>query len=237
VADHPLGIAPHVAHDLELIARVAAGDGTEVDSGRARALLAACPECRALDADLRSIASSVRALAAQDAGVRAPRDFRLTPEVATRLRPAGLGIGGLLRDGIRTAFGSVRGRVGGGVVAIGLIGILFGSGLGASPSGFATTGAAPTTGPAPSAGGASTPGITDAKGPVTGAVSGPEASVRSDVADGAAPTAVPTAATAPAPAPSRVNSRSVAILTVSGLLVLAGLVLVLSTALGRRSGP
>ncbi len=72
----------HPAHDSYLIAQLAADDLTGPDREFAERLVAACPRCADLLADLRAIASATADLPAP---VR-PRDFRLTPADAARLR-------------------------------------------------------------------------------------------------------------------------------------------------------
>lgn len=76
----------HPAHDTILVAALAAGDLADLARADAEALVAACPDCAALHADLLAIASATRSLPAP----ARPRDFRLTPEQAESLRPSGL---------------------------------------------------------------------------------------------------------------------------------------------------
>lgn len=75
--------ANHANHDLLVIAEAAdrAADVTTVAAAEQQA--AACGECAALLADLRSIAGGLSALPRTAA---IPRDFRITPEQAQRLR-------------------------------------------------------------------------------------------------------------------------------------------------------
>jgi anti-sigma factor RsiW len=73
----------HHDHDLALIAALAAGDLTEPDRARAQATLDRCTECTAIHADLVALAAATRALPKH---ARAPRDFRLSPDQAARLR-------------------------------------------------------------------------------------------------------------------------------------------------------
>jgi hypothetical protein len=72
----------HVSHDLLLVAAHVAGDATPQEADRAAALLAGCPECREVAADLASIARASRTLPAPPRA----RDFRLSPEQAARIR-------------------------------------------------------------------------------------------------------------------------------------------------------
>jgi len=73
----------HEAHDLLLIAALAAGDLDAPDRPRAEALVAGCAECSALAADLEAIARATAELPAP----RRPRDFFVRPADAERLRP------------------------------------------------------------------------------------------------------------------------------------------------------
>jgi hypothetical protein len=72
----------HASHDRLLVAAHVAGDTTPQEGDRAAALLAVCPHCRDLAADLASIALASRALPAPER----TRDFRLSPEQAARIR-------------------------------------------------------------------------------------------------------------------------------------------------------
>lgn len=118
----------HDAHDLELVARAAAGDLAAGEAAAARDLVASCEACAALEADLRAIAAATRELApaAALASTRsAPRDFRLTEVDAARLRrrrPFGLAwLAG--RDPRR-----VR-ALGGALAALGVVGLLVSTGM------------------------------------------------------------------------------------------------------------
>jgi hypothetical protein len=75
----------HETHDRELIAAYAAGDAAADRLDDATAMVASCGGCAQLHRDLRSIAQAVHELPAP---VR-PRDFRITGEQATTLRPRG----------------------------------------------------------------------------------------------------------------------------------------------------
>ena len=106
----------HVTHDPELIAAYAAGDATGTALEEAADLVAACTECAELHRDLRAISTALPELPAP---VR-PRDFRLTPEQAASLRPAGW-------RGVLAAFAAPRFRLaaplGAGLAAAGLAGL------------------------------------------------------------------------------------------------------------------
>ncbi len=128
----------HVTHDPELIAAYAAGDAAGPALDEATELVAGCPECAELHRDLRAISTALPELPAP---VR-PRDFRLTPEQADSLRPAGW-------RGVLAAFASPRFRLaaplGAGLAAAGLAGLLLASpgGLLLRSSGGATAAEAP----------------------------------------------------------------------------------------------
>jgi hypothetical protein len=126
----------HLVHDLELVARSASGDLVASEAIAARDLLAACPSCSALAADLRSIAAATRALpdaAARSAYLRPVRDFRLSEADAARLRPRGLF--GLRRRlaafgaGLDTGLGFRTRGLGGALATLGLVGLLVSAGV------------------------------------------------------------------------------------------------------------
>jgi anti-sigma factor RsiW len=75
----------HAQHDPLLVVSLVDGDLTGADRDLASSLIAECADCATLHNDLLAIA---RATTALPAAVR-PRDFRLSPEQASRLRPAG----------------------------------------------------------------------------------------------------------------------------------------------------
>jgi hypothetical protein len=134
---HP-DIRAHATHDLELVAAYAAGDATGPDLETATALVAGCADCSALHHDLRLIAAALPALPA----ARRTRDFRLTPEQAASLRPAGWRR--LLGAFAGPRF-SVAAPLGTGLATLGLAGLLLGT-LAGSPLGAGsgnTTGASP----------------------------------------------------------------------------------------------
>ena len=74
--------APHGGHDLFLVAAHTAGDTVGAEAARARELIAGCGECGDLVADL----AALRAVSRQLPAPQRSRDFRLSPETATRLR-------------------------------------------------------------------------------------------------------------------------------------------------------
>jgi hypothetical protein len=142
----------HEGHDLHLIAAHVAGDLTGPDEAVAATRLSSCPACAALHDDLRAIARATRELPVP----ARPRDFRLTPEVAERLRRGGWrrllhALGG-------PSFAFVR-PMGAALTTLGLAGLLLAAlpgvqlgGFAAAPAGGATASqlpaAAPTTGDA-----------------------------------------------------------------------------------------
>ena len=73
----------HTQHDLLAVAAYADRGATGEEADRARAQIAACTACAALHADLVSLASATRVLPP----IERPRDFRLRPQDAQRLRP------------------------------------------------------------------------------------------------------------------------------------------------------
>jgi hypothetical protein len=126
----------HATHDPLRVAEAADR------AGRLPADLAACPDCVALHADLVALASALPA-----SGVPArPRDYRLTPADAARLRPGGwrrwLGTIGSSRDVITRPLAI-------GFTTLGLAGLLVATVPGALPGGAGTAlapeGGAPPT--------------------------------------------------------------------------------------------
>jgi hypothetical protein len=73
----------HHDHDLLLIAANAADDLVGAERQRAETLLATCGDCEALHSDLLAITAATRSVPAV---ASAPRDFRISPEQAARLR-------------------------------------------------------------------------------------------------------------------------------------------------------
>jgi hypothetical protein len=139
----PAPSTPHTEHDLLLVAAHSAGDVEPADRPAAEALLAACPECADLAADLRAIAAAT----AQIPAPARPRDFTLRPQDAARLRPLGW-------RRVAAAFGARRLDVTRplaiGLTTFGLVGLLvsgapllsFGGSTGAAPSAAGATAAA-----------------------------------------------------------------------------------------------
>ena len=73
----------HTQHDLLAVAAFADRGSIGEEADRARAQIAGCADCAALHADLVSLASATRVLPP----IERPRDFRLRPQDAQRLRP------------------------------------------------------------------------------------------------------------------------------------------------------
>jgi hypothetical protein len=247
VADR-LGAAFHEAHDLELIARAAAGDLAASEAVAARDQIASCDVCAALAGDLRAIAAATRefgAAASRAAAPPAPRDFRLTETDAARLRRRGfLGLGRI----VGANGGRARG-LGGALAALGLVGLLVSAGM---PSLFLGAGGAATS---ESVGGAAT--SESVGGAATSESVGGAAA--SESADGIskdrasmpaelAPAATDGYAVAATGEPARLTdavAQDDDTPTVGGSVILAigsigflvsGLVLLLASRTGRRSG-
>jgi hypothetical protein len=130
----------HDGHDLELVARAAAGDIDAREAEAARLAIAGCGACAALEADLRAIAAATRDLGApgEATSIRAPRDFRLSAADAARLRRHGAL--GLARPSAWVG-GRARG-LGGALATLGLVGLLVSTGL----PGFSGGAASPSAG-------------------------------------------------------------------------------------------
>jgi hypothetical protein len=122
--------ASHADHDPLAVAAHAAGDATGSELDDALALVAACPDCAALHHDLRSIAAALPDLPAP---VRT-RDFRLTPEQAASIRPAGWRRLLAPLAGPRFAF---AGPLGTGLATLGIVGILAAGAVGMPLAGTA----------------------------------------------------------------------------------------------------
>jgi hypothetical protein len=220
--------APHRVHDLLLVTAFAAGDVAPAERAQAQALVDACADCAALVADLRAIERATATLPAE----RRPRDFRLTPADAERLRPHSLRgrFRVLARPRLERAY-----PVATGLTALGITGLLV-AGLSFSPGGSASTpaqedaaGAAPMQLEAPP----STPPDLHV---TSGGAATPPASTRVDAA-APAPTAVaerdaPNAETT-APVTPLLEPRTV-IAVLSALAAIAGLGLFAAARRQRR---
>ena len=145
--------ASHADHDPLAIAAHAAGDATGSELDDALALVAACPDCASLHHDLRAIAAALPALPVP---VRT-RDFRLTPEQAASLRPAGWRRLLAPLAGPRFAF---AGPLGTGLATLGIAGFLVAGAVGMPLAGSAA-------GPGDTAAGsAAGPGVSESGDPM-----------------------------------------------------------------------
>jgi hypothetical protein len=165
----PAHISPD--HDETLIARLAATDLTDRESADARSLVASCPACAELHADLRSIMAATASLPAP----RRTRDFRLTEADAARLQRTGW-------RRLLARFGEPRlaftKPLATGLVTLGIAGLLFA----VAPSFLATAGLSATSATAATAG----PAFAPAPGGA-GSVAGPSEQVlKQDAAASAA---------------------------------------------------
>jgi hypothetical protein len=120
---HPTSAAGHERHDPFLVSRLATDDHLEPDErSLAAALVSGCPDCRELEADLRSIS---RAVAAERVPAR-PRDFRLAPLDAARLRG---GFGDRLLARLRVPDLAHLRPLAGSALALGLLLVVVGAGV------------------------------------------------------------------------------------------------------------
>jgi hypothetical protein len=122
------GRARHAQHDLDLVAAWAAGEATGAELERAERLLDACDLCVDTARDLRAITLGLQELPAVNSMTAfppAPRDFRLTPEQAARLRPSVP----LVRwaDRFAAAVAAFGRPVGASLATLGLVGVLVGA--------------------------------------------------------------------------------------------------------------
>ena len=232
--------APHGTHDLLLIAALAADDLERADVARAGALVAGCADCATLAADLRLLTAASAALPAPAAR---PRDFRLTPADAERLRPHGLQrvVGILGGHHVHLARPLATG-----LTMLGIVGILLSSGpafLGGAPAGRSS----PTQQEAASAapGQESRPGDVAASDSLTGPVFGTpsEAPVSSLNITGSYPSADPSVPDVTRDAPGPMGSDDGASAGPSPLLIgsvvalAAGLALLVASTLAVRRQP
>ena len=151
------GPTSHDRHDPLLVAALAAGDLAATDRVHATELIRTCSDCATLHGDLVAIARATATVPPPIAS--RPRDFRLTPEQAARLRPSGWRrlVGAFA--GPRLAFMRPLGI---GLTTIGLAGLLLGNislGLGGSAST-----AAPVPQAASSGGGPTTESYNEGRG-------------------------------------------------------------------------
>ena len=129
----------HAQHDLLVVAAFADRGATGEEADLARAQIASCAECAALHADLISLATATRQLPP----IERPRDFRLRPVDAQRLRPNLIrrlfGSLGTPRDGFSRPLAA-------GLTTLGLAGLMLGIVPGTLSLGGATSsGGAPAS--------------------------------------------------------------------------------------------
>jgi hypothetical protein len=129
----------HAQHDLLVVAAFADRGATGEEADPARAQIATCAECAALHADLVSLATATRLLPP----IERPRDFRLRPVDAQRLRPNLIrrlfGSLGTPRDGFSRPLAA-------GLTTLGLAGLMLGIVPGTLSLGGATSsGGAPAS--------------------------------------------------------------------------------------------
>ncbi|MFI5227086.1 MAG: hypothetical protein ACHQ3P_10475 [Candidatus Limnocylindrales bacterium] len=185
--------SPHDRHDLLLIAAHASGDLAGHEFAQADELVATCPDCALLFGDLQVIVAATAALPA----VERPRDFRLSPADAARLRPMGWRRAvGWLRGGSTSRGGAMR-PLAIGLTTLGLVGLVFS----ATPlsNGLGGTGASVPQALDESAGGGRNSAVSGAVNDL-GPSAGP--AVQLPVAGGAGAVASAAASAAALPAPS-----------------------------------
>jgi len=118
----------HDRHDHVLVARYAAADAYETEIDQAQQLVESCPDCSALAADIRLIATRTSELPV----VRRPRDFRISTGQAEQLR--GSWLDRLMRNISAPGWAVVR-PLAGAALAIGVVLVV----VGALPLGSLTT--------------------------------------------------------------------------------------------------
>jgi hypothetical protein len=186
-------VTSHDHHDPMLVAALAADDLAGTDRDQAIALTRSCVECATLHDDLRALA---RATASAPPPIAArPRDFRLTPADAARLRPSGWRRLVAAASSSRVIFSR---PLGAGLATLGLVGLLvgnvqlsMGSSAGAAPAPQAAASAAAAAAPA------GAPGITnyDAASGATGGAAEGQVPVLAPAASAAAASTAPDLAT------------------------------------------
>ena len=131
----------HADHDPLLVAALADRELTGQEHDRARAQVAACPDCASLHADLLTLARATHDLPP----IARSRDFTLRPEDAQRYRPnlvrRLVGAFGTARDGFSRPLAM-------GLTTLGLAGLLIGIVPGALSGGGTSAQLAPVGAPA-----------------------------------------------------------------------------------------
>ncbi|MBI2764142.1 MAG: hypothetical protein HYX54_10475 [Chloroflexi bacterium] len=225
---------PHVEHDLEIVAAAVATDLADSERRLVEGLIAACPDCASLSADLLAIAVSTRALGSAFDGhaVPAPRDFRLSEADADRLS------GRLPRLGRMTISRLWGRRLGGALAAIGLVGLL----VSAAPLAFlGGAGSATSQRAAPDLNAATAnpamlaPAASDLESKVASPPEQDALAGQSSPSDPSGETAIP--AIPAVPAILAVPATLSVPMILSGAALVAGLALLLATRGGRRARP
>ena len=134
------GSTDHGTHDELLVTRFVAGDVTAAEAEQARGLIAGCPTCSLLAADLAAISQAMADLPQP----RRTRDFRLSDTGAAALTPGGfrglLSRLGLGADSRRPGWLRALQPAAGALVAVGLVMAIV-----TSPAGQLATGGASTS--------------------------------------------------------------------------------------------
>lgn len=112
----------HDRHDPMLVAALAAGDLAAIDRDKAIALTRRCADCAALHDDLLALATATAS--APPPYATRPRDFRLAPADAARLRPRGWRRFVAAVSGTPSALSRPMGV---GLATLGLVGLLVGN--------------------------------------------------------------------------------------------------------------
>ena len=182
----------HAHHDPTRIAALAADDLSGAERTETEAWLAACPDCRTLADDLRSIAAATRSLPAP----ARPRDFRLSAGQAAHARGWRARIAGLWPGaGFRRPLGAT-------LATLGIAGLLFVTLSSAAPMGILSTVGSAVDDSAAGGGSGS-----EAYAAPSAAASGAPSSGPSAV-PAASAAAAPSEAAAPSPASSSVPAPS-----------------------------
>lgn len=126
----------HDRHDALVVAALAARDLTGAERDLAADLIRTCTDCAALHDDLIAIAAATAVVPPPI--TTTPRDFRLTPADAARLRPAGWR---RLGDVLRAPRLAAMRPLGAGLTTLGLVGLLIGN-VQVAPASPAASGAA-----------------------------------------------------------------------------------------------
>lgn len=224
--------ARHAEHDLEVVATFAAAEASDLQAEHARRLIATCTECADLARDLQAITSTIRSMPPAERAIglhAAPRDYRLSPEQATRLR-GGSPVRRWLA-GVGASLGAFGRPVGASLAAMGIVGLLVGSVSGGAFGGASTAGMSSDSGAGQAP--AATFGVAGNQN-VPGATSVLDRELQ-PLATAVAPGEMPTAEDLRAAEPDR-DATSRLVVGGSAVLLAGGLVLLLLGARARRRG-